>query len=182
MSPSIQPGEKFTYKLTLMRPGTYIYHSHFEDVQQIASGLYGPMIVMGEGQTYDPKTDHYYIVGERTAEPRSAKDVVLNGTTEQPQQNARTGEAHRLRLINIRTSGLIKISIQKDSIPILIKSIAKDGTDFPPAQQMMLKESAFFGNGETADFEFKPLKPGIYELKVIRGNRKFWAQKWIVTD
>ena len=67
MSPSIQPGEKFTYKLTLMRPGTYIYHSHFNDVQQIASGLYGPMIVMGEGQIYDPKTDHYYIVGWKTS-------------------------------------------------------------------------------------------------------------------
>ena len=67
MSPSIQPGEKFTYKLTLMRPGTYIYHSHFNDVHQIASGLYGPIIVMGENQTYDPETDHFYIVGWKTS-------------------------------------------------------------------------------------------------------------------
>ena len=68
MSPSIQPGEKFTYKLTLMRPGTYIYHSHLNDAHQVASGLYGPIIVLRENQTYDPETDHFYIVGWKTSE------------------------------------------------------------------------------------------------------------------
>jgi FtsP/CotA-like multicopper oxidase with cupredoxin domain len=183
MSPSIQPGEKFTYKLTLMRPGTYIYHSHFNDVNQIASGLYGPMIVLGEGQTYDPKTDHYYIVGWKTSNISSLEDMVLNGRNQQPPQNARTGETHRLRLINIQPAGDIKISIQKEGVPFLIKSIAKDGTDFPLAQQTFLKESASFGVGETADFEFKPVKAGIYELKVVLDNGLYsWTQKWIVTD
>jgi manganese oxidase len=183
MSPSIQPGEKFTYKLTLMRPGTYIYHSHFNDVQQIASGLYGPMIVLGEGQIYDPKTDHYYIVGWKTSNISAQEDMVLNGLTEQPVQHARIGEIHRLRLINIQPAGDIKISVQKDSVPFLIKSIAKDGTDFPLAQQAFLKESASFGVGETADFEFKPLKAGIYELKVVLDYGYYsWTQKWIVID
>lgn len=183
MSPSIKPGEKFTYKLTLMRPGTYIYHSHFDDVKQIASGLYGPMIVMGEGQIYDPKTDHYYIVGWKTSNISSLEDMVLNGLTQQPVQHARIGETHRLRLINIQPAGDIKISIQKDSIPFLIKSIAKDGTDFPLAQQSLLKESAYFGVGETADFEFKPLKAGIYELRVVLDyGLTSWTQKWIVID
>jgi manganese oxidase len=183
MSPSIQPGEKFTYKLTLMRPGTYIYHSHFNDVHQIASGLYGPMIVLGEGQIYDPKTDHYYIVGWKTSNISSLEDMVLNGRNQQPPQNARTGETHRLRLINIQPAGDIKLSIQKEGVPFLIKSIAKDGTDFPFAQQTFLKESASFGVGETADFEFKPVKAGIYELKVVLDNGLYsWTQKWIVTD
>ncbi|MBK5271865.1 MAG: multicopper oxidase domain-containing protein, partial [Bacteroidia bacterium] len=58
-SPSIQPGEKFTYKLSLMRPGSFIYHSHLDDINQLCRGLYGPLIVMGENETYDPKTDHF---------------------------------------------------------------------------------------------------------------------------
>jgi FtsP/CotA-like multicopper oxidase with cupredoxin domain len=183
MSPSIQPGEKFTYKLTLMRPGTYIYHSHFDDVRQIASGLYGPLIVMAENQVYDPKTDHYYMVGWKTSEPRSLEDFGLNGTTQQPTQNVRVGESHRLRLINIQPAGDIKIRMEMDSIPFPIKSIAKDGTDFPLIQQAYLKESAFFGVGETADFEFKPMKAGIYNLKVIIiEGQMFWTQKWVVTD
>jgi manganese oxidase len=183
MSPSIQPGGKFTYKLTLMRPGTYIYHSHFDDVRQIASGLYGPLIVMAENQVYDPKTDHYYMVGWKSSEPKSLEDFGLNGTTQQPIQNARVGESHRLRLINIQPAGEIKIRMEMDSIPFPIKSIAKDGTDFPFIQQTYLKESAFFGVGETADFEFKPLKAGIYNLKVIIvEGQMFWTQKWVVTD
>jgi len=183
MSPTIQPGEKFTYKLTLMRPGTYIYHSHFNDAKQIASGLYGPMIVMGEGQTYDPKTDHYYIVGWKNSDSSAPKDMLLNGRTQQPPLNVQTGETHRLRLINILTFGTIRIRVLKDGVPFLIKSIAKDGTDFPLVQQTFLKESAAFGNGETADFEFKPTEAGTYDLKVIRGNGIYsWTQKWIVTD
>ena len=183
MSPSIQPGEKFTYKLTLMRPGTYIYHSHFNDVHQIASGLYGPIIVMGENRTYDPGTDHIYIVGWKTSNVSAIEDIVLNGGCQQPQQNARTGETHRLRLINIQPAGDIKIRILQDGVPVPIKSVAKDGTDFPFIQQTMLNESASYGVGETADFEFKPIKAGIYELQVILDNGIYsWAQKWVVTD
>jgi FtsP/CotA-like multicopper oxidase with cupredoxin domain len=183
MSPSIQPGEKFTYKLTLMRPGTYIYHSHFNDVHQIASGLYGPIIVMGENQAYDPKTDHVFIVGWKTSDIKSLEDIVLNGRFQQPAQNARTGEAHRLRLINIQPAGDIKIRMLKDGVPFAIKSIAKDGTDMPLLQQTFLKESAYFGVGETADFEFKPITAGIYELQVVLIEGVYsWTQKWVVTD
>jgi FtsP/CotA-like multicopper oxidase with cupredoxin domain len=183
MSPSIQPGENFTYKLTLMRPGTYIYHNHFNDVHQIASRLYGPIIVLEEGQTYDQKTDHVYIVGWKTSEIKSLEDIVMNGSFQQPTQNARTGETHRLRLINIQPAGDVKIRMIKDSIPFLIKSIAKDGTDFPFVQQTLLKESAFFGVGETADFEFRPLVPGIYELQIVLIEGVYsWTQKWIVKD
>ncbi len=183
MSPSIQPGENFTYKLTLMRPGTYIYHSHFDDANQIASGLYGPIIVMGENQTYDAKTDHLFIVGWRTSEIKALEDIVLNGRYEQPQQEARVGETHRLRLINIQPAGDIKIRMQKDSLSVPIKFIAKDGTDFPIIQQVFVNESAFFGVGETADFEFKPLKAGIYYLQVVLIEGVYsWTQKWIVTD
>jgi len=183
MSPSIQPGENFTYKLTLMRPGTYIYHSHLNDAHQIASGLYGPIIVLRENQTYDPETDHVYIVGWKTSNIKSFEDIVMNGTSQQAPKNARVGETHRLRLINIQPADDIKIRMEKDSMPVPVKFIAKDGTDLPRLQQTFLKESAFFGVGETADFEFTPLKAGIYDLKVIMVEGVyFWNQKWIVTD
>ena len=71
----------------------------------------------------------------------------------------------------------------KDGLPVSIKSIAKDGTDLPFLQQTFLKESAFFGVGETADFEFRPLKAGTYELQVVCSEGQyFWTQKWLVTD
>lgn len=183
MSPTIQPGEKFTYKLTLMRAGTFIYHSHFNDVHQVSSGLYGPIIVMGENETYDPKTDHYYIAGWKNDNPQSMKEVELNGSYEQPIQQAHIGETHRLRIIHIAPAGAVKIRMEKDGQPIPIKFIAKDGTDLPALQQTTLKESQFFGVGETGDFEFKPSIAGVYNLLfVIVEGQFFWSQKWIVTD
>ena len=59
------------------------------------------------------------------------------------RKTARIGETHRLRLINIQPAGDIKIRMQKDGVPFLIKSIAKDGTDLPLIQQTFLKESAY---------------------------------------
>ena len=181
-SPSIQPGQKFTYKLTLMRPGSFIYHSHLDDIYQITHGLYGPLIVMGENETYDPKTDHFYIVGWKNENPQKLQELELNGSYEQPVQNAYTGEAHRLRLMNIQPAGSVKISVEKDGQPIGIKFIAKDGIDLPAIQQSSLKESQFFGVGETADFKFKPLKAGMYNLHVIVDGGEYWNQKWIVKD
>ncbi len=179
MSPSIQPGEKFTYKLTLMRAGTYIYHSHMNDVHQVASGLYGPIIVLKENEIYDSKTDHYYVVGWKN----SGTGIELNGGFEQPTLYAHIGETHRLRLIHIAPAGDVKISMLKDSTPVLIKFIAKDGTDLPPLQQIFLKESQNFGVGETGDFEFKPLKAGTYILQFNYDyGYFFWTQKWVVTD
>ena len=183
MSPLIQPGEKFTYKLTLMRPGTYIYHSHMNDAHQVSSGLYGPIIVLKEDEVYDPKTDHYYIAGWRTVDlsapfPGPREFFELNGGFEQPDQTARIGEAHRLRLIHIAPAEDIRITMLKDSTPVPIKFIAKDGTDLPPLQQRFLTESPNFGVGETADFEFKPLTPGIYHLQFIyMGGFFTWTQK-----
>ena len=182
MSPSILPGEKFTYKLTLMRPGTYMYHSHMSDAQQVSSGLYGPIIVLGENETYDPRTDHYYVAAWKTTAPTSMQDAELNGSYEQPTQNARLGETHRIRFINIAPAGEIVIKMIKDSIPVPIKFIAKDGTDLPPRQQRMITESQLFGVGETADFVFKPLTPGIYTLKFMYAEQFCWTQKWVVTD
>jgi len=182
MSPSILPGEKFTYKLTLMRPGTFIYHSHMNDAHQVASGLYGPIIVLKEGETYDPRTDHYYVVAWKTTDPRSIQDVELNGSYEQPTQYARPGEIHRIRFVNIAPAGEMVVKMMKDSTPVSIRFIAKDGVDLPARQQTMIKESQLLGVGETADFEFKPLKPGTYTLKFMYDEQFCLNQKWVVTD
>jgi len=76
----------------------------------------------------------------------------------------------------------LKLSVEKEGKLAGIKFIAKDGIDLPPIQQTSLNESAFFGFGETADFMFKPLQAGIYNLHVIIADDFGWSQKWVVTD
>jgi FtsP/CotA-like multicopper oxidase with cupredoxin domain len=50
---AVQPGEKFTYEFTATHPGTYMYHSHQEAVNQMDKGLYGSLIVEPKVKTYD---------------------------------------------------------------------------------------------------------------------------------
>jgi FtsP/CotA-like multicopper oxidase with cupredoxin domain len=182
-SPSVFPGEKFTYKLSVMRPGSFIYHSHLDDVYQLTSGLYGPIIVLGENETYDPETDHIYIVNFRKPEPKSLEDMELNGSAKQPTMHSTVGVTHRLRLMNIAPSGEIKLYVERGNGNVPIRHIAKDGMDLPENQKIWMKESPIYGVGETSDFNFTPTSPGTYTLNVTAENfgvRVTWKQEWVV--
>ena len=152
VSPVIPPGGKFTYKLSLMRPRTFIYHSHLDDVNQLACGLYGALLVLAEDETYDPETDHIAIVGWKNPDATSFEEVELNGRMEQPVQHAVVGEAHRIRLIHIAPAGQLSVRMLKGEIPVLLKAVAKDGSELPVNQQIDLEISPILGVGETADF------------------------------
>lgn len=180
VSPAIPSGESFTYKLSLMRPGTFVYHSHLNDIDQLTGGLYGALIVLADGETYDPATDHSYLVGWRKAEPQSISDFDLNGRTEQPDVHVTVGESHRLRLINIAPAGYVYLSMHRDGEPMPIRAIAKDGADLPSHQQVDMLESPVYGVGETADFLFSPTESGTYELFVGYAPEFGWRQTWVV--
>jgi FtsP/CotA-like multicopper oxidase with cupredoxin domain len=107
-TPSIKPGQTFTAKFTPPRAGTFIYHEHSLDDDQLGGGLYGPLIVLEPGQRFDPTTDHIFIAGhdgpEFEGQPR--EPVVVNGKAALPAGTVvnfplRAGVPNRLRLINI---------------------------------------------------------------------------------
>jgi FtsP/CotA-like multicopper oxidase with cupredoxin domain len=164
-----------------MRAGTFVYHSHLNDINQLTKGMYGPMIVLGENEVYQPDLDHYFILGWKTPDIRSQDDLDLNGWDEIPVQQAKTGETHRLRLINIGPAGDGNLSFTKNGNKIPVKTIAKDGADLPISQQIDVEETTYIGVGETSDFSFTPEEPGTYELhvKYIFGN---WTQIWEVSN
>ncbi len=178
-SPIVEPGKEFKYKLSLMRPGTFVYHSHLDDIDQLTKGLYGPMIVLKENEVYNPDLDHVYIMGWKNENVKTAEDLDLNGWEEIPVQKAKTGETHRLRVINIGPAGNSRISFTKDGKSISIKKIAKDGADLPISQQLSVDETARLFVGETADFSFIPQEPGVYELNV-KYRMANWKQTWEV--
>jgi FtsP/CotA-like multicopper oxidase with cupredoxin domain len=179
-SPIIEPGEEFTYKLSLMRAGTFVYHSHLDDIHQLTKGLYGPLIVIGENEIYNPDLDHYYILGWKNPDADSQEELDLNGWDEVPIQKAKVGETHRLRYINIGPAGNARMSVTRDGKIIPLKIIAKDGAELPFSQQKYVDETARIFVGETADFEFSPMEPGNYviEFKYIMAR---WKQSWVIS-
>ena len=53
--PPIEPGEQFLYEVPLTESGTYWYHAHTMGWEQVARGLYGPLIIDDDD---DPAVDH----------------------------------------------------------------------------------------------------------------------------
>jgi FtsP/CotA-like multicopper oxidase with cupredoxin domain len=180
-SPMIEPGEEFEYKLTLMRPGTFVYHSHLDDINQLTKGLYGAIIVIGEDEEYNPEFDHSYMIGWNTPAPTSMDALDINGWKEIPVQKATVGETHKVRVVNIAPAGNVRVSVLKDSTAYPIKFVAKDGATIRESQQKQIEESQRFGVGEAADFHFTPREPGTYKLN-FRFGRSSKQQTWIVTE
>ena len=52
---AVAPGESFAYDFAVPYPGTYWYHAHHRSWEQVAQGLYGPLIV---DERDPPKLDH----------------------------------------------------------------------------------------------------------------------------
>ncbi len=52
----VQPGETFQYRFVLPDSGTYWYHSHFNETEQLERGLYGGIIIEDENESRRRKT------------------------------------------------------------------------------------------------------------------------------
>ncbi|MDT8341716.1 MAG: multicopper oxidase domain-containing protein [Longimicrobiales bacterium] len=183
VSPVIHPGERFTYRLSFLRPGTFIYHSHLDDIPQLTGGLYGPLLVLPEGERFDARTDHPLVWGWNTPTPQSLGDVELNGRQEQPEGRALVGETHRFRLINIAPAGRVSAWIRRDrdGEPVPYTLLAKDGADLPAHQRVPVEHLQRIGVGETADFTWTPAEPGVYHLLVGPDpEQAALVQRWVV--
>jgi len=53
VTPEIQPGKSFRVRFTPPRAGTFLYHTHLHDEEQLSGGLYGPLIVLEPGTKID---------------------------------------------------------------------------------------------------------------------------------
>ncbi len=88
LAPMIEPGGTFVVRFTPPRSGTFIYHTHLHDYVQLSGGMYGPLIVLDEGETFDPATDHVVVLGRRSVTSEAANilqdaaSVVINGQRE----------------------------------------------------------------------------------------------------
>ncbi len=57
----IAPGETFKYEFTFTRPGTYMYHPHFDEMTQMALGMVG-MIVVHPKSPRGPRVDRDFVL------------------------------------------------------------------------------------------------------------------------
>lgn len=155
---SVAPGHTFTYDFVAGHPGTYMYHSHYDDMKQIGNGMYGAFII--DGAT-EKKYDHDYtmmISGFSVNGTEDEKDYfTINGRSypDTPPIEVKKGETVRIRLVNIDTMEVHTMHLHGMDFEV----VAKDGH---PAATPQTMNTVLVGPGESYDIAFEANNPGTW--------------------
>jgi len=167
--PMIPPRDSLTVRFTPPRVGTFMYHSHSNEFQQISSGLYGAIVVVDPARPRNTETDRIMLFSD--AGPtinflRPPPGTLLNGKAAPDTLELRAGTTYRFRLINIRTDYLLAIGLFDGDTPVDWRVVARDGADLPPHQLMTSPARLeHFAPGQILDVEFTPRATGALTLR-----------------
>jgi FtsP/CotA-like multicopper oxidase with cupredoxin domain len=165
----IPPNDSFVAHLTLRRAGTFMYHTHLGDLEQLTSGLYGAIIVLAPGQKFDPVVDHVFVAGWDGAD--DPERTLLNGSTDPTPLVWEAGRTHRLRFVGIGVVRGGKYVLRQGNDTLQWRAVAKDGAELPASQATVRQSIQRLQAGETYDFEWTP-KPGEYVMAVSMTSRR----------
>ena len=168
LAPRIAPTDSFVARLTMPRAGTFIYHTHLNDIAQLTGGLYGAIIVTEPRDPFDSSFDHVFVAGWDGDPPR----LLINGDSVLPPMTFRAGSRHRIRLVNIGAASEVSAVLKLDSTTVSWTPVAKDGADLPVHQRVARAAEFALDVGQTADFEFSPPRRGEYVLSLLLAGTK----------
>lgn len=173
-SPIIAPRDSFVAIMSPPRTGTFMYHPHMDEEDQLFAGMYGPMIVLEPGQKFDPATDLIFMMGGSLVDGK--RGASLNGLRTFAPRELRVGTTYRLRFLNMNGASPGEILLHRDSVPLRWSPLAKDGADIPVARRTeQPSRLARIGVGETYDFIWRPSAVGsaVLEVKAVDADSAF---------
>jgi hypothetical protein len=168
---SIPPGETFKYEFTLKQNGTFMYHSHSDDMTQIALGMEGFFIIHPKGGE-EPVIDRDFAlflhewhipIGAKTPKPFEMLDFNLFTFNSILYPNieslvVKMGERVRIRFANA----------MMNSHPIHLHGyefiVTRKGGRRLPAAAQYNEVTVTVAPGETRDIEFIADNPGDWAL------------------
>lgn len=169
---AIQPGETFVYEWTFLQHGTFMYHSHHDEMTQMAMGLMG-MIVVHPRRPRGPLPDRDYAIllstwklepGARSPDPNEMTDfnlLTMNARVYPGTEPllAERGERVRIRLGNL--SGMDHHPIHLHGYAFRI--IETDGGEIPETAQHP-DTTVLVPTGATRTVEFVADNPGDWAM------------------
>jgi len=164
----IEPGQTFKYEFTIWQHGTFMYHSHHDEMTQMQLGLMGMFIVHPRTPPNPPPDRDYVFLlsewkvvpGTRRPDPNEMVDfnlLTLNGRAFPGTAPilAQIGERIRLRLGNLSTMDHHPLHIHGHTFKI----IGTDAGTVPEPVQMDLA-TVLIPVGSTRTMEFIANNPG----------------------
>ena len=169
---AIQPGETFRYEFTLRQHGTHMYHSHHDEMTQMALGLLG-LFVIHPRTAPEPRIDRDFAImlsewkivpGTSRPDPNEMTDfnVLTMNARAFPGTEAlvvRRGERVRIRLGNLSAMDHHPIHLHGYQFRIT----ETDGGQVPESAQQV-EVTALVQVGSTKTIEFVADEPGDWAL------------------
>lgn len=178
VAPPIMPGKTFVVKFTPDRAGTFIYHTHSNEDMELASGLYGPLLILEPGEKYDAESDRLILLA--AGGPKEDATPLINGSARPAPMQFTTGHTYRIRLINISPSDGKLVRLLADTTVQQWRAFAKDGATLPQNQAVIRPAIVLLNPGETYDYEFSPAMPRTLSLEVVTSRRAVPPVKTLV--
>jgi FtsP/CotA-like multicopper oxidase with cupredoxin domain len=168
----IPPGETWVHDLELRYPGTFMYHSHYDEMTQIALGCVG-MFVVHPRRPHGPRVDRDFVlmthewtidVGTNRPDANAMNDfnvLTFNGKVFPGTEPLLVGTHERVR---IRLGNLSPM----DHHPIHIHGLwfeetATDGGEIPPSARRP-ETTVLVPVGSTRTIELTPTEPGDWAM------------------
>src|SRR5919197_2151197 len=171
-----QPGETFEYRFKLPDAGTFWYHPHTNESEQLEKGLYGALVVRGHDEPQldgervlvlddlklDRKGDIADFGGFRERhDGRRGETRLVNGEAE-TQLEVAAGQVERWRIINASSARYVLLSIGDQPFTILgtdggliTKPVTASEVLLAPADRVELAVGPF-SDGETLELKSLP--------------------------
>jgi manganese oxidase len=169
---AIEPGETYKYEFKLRQHGTYMYHSHTDEMTQIALGMVGMFIIHARTPT-GPKPDRDFVlmssewridVGTRRPVPMEMTDfniLTFNGRAFPGTAPlvAKQGDRVRIRFGNLSPMEHHPIHLHGNTWKI----IEMDGSQLPESAQQP-GNTVLVAVGQTRAVEFIANNPGDWAM------------------
>jgi FtsP/CotA-like multicopper oxidase with cupredoxin domain len=167
----IRPGETFRYEFTLRQHGTHMYHSHHDEMTQMALGTMGLFVIHPRAPRERPDRDFAYMLAEwridvGTARPNPNEMLgfnlfTLNGKAfpATAPMLARLGDRVRIRVANVAAMNHHPIHLHGYQFRVT----ETDGGQIPASAQQ-LETSVLVAIGQSRTFEFVADAPGDWAM------------------
>jgi FtsP/CotA-like multicopper oxidase with cupredoxin domain len=190
----VQPGETFTYRFTPPDAGTFWYHPHLNETEQLEKGLYGALVVRAadelalDGEQIlvfdDLRVDNTGQIAKFGGlmdrhNGREGNVRLINGTSE-PELRIAAGQIERWRIVNASSARYVRLSLGGAPFQIigtdggLIEApISATEVLLPPADRVELAVGPFENEDAVLNIEDLPYyrmagKKGVERFGTIR--------------
>jgi len=150
--PPIAPGDSFVAEFTPPRAGTFMYHAHANEAEQLGQGLVAPLLVVEPGERPGPQREATVLVSADGPFSDTARGFV-NGSHSPAPIRIPAGRPFRLRLVSIHPEVRLGMRLLRGTDEFTWRPLAVDGAELPASLQRPEPARWTSGPGMTRDVE-----------------------------